>query len=126
MTLYTAARIVGPDTACNDTRCSRGTSVFSNRRCAGKQTERRSYRSRIVCRYRCGKSTLAKLLQGMYRPSVGVIGLDGTDITHLAANELRSNFGVVPQETILFSGTIYDNLIAAHPHATFEQVDPST
>lgn len=69
-----------------------------------------------------GKSTLAKLLQGMYRPSDGRIKLDGTDITHMAANELRLNFGVVPQETILFSGTVYDNLIAAHPHATFEQI----
>lgn len=70
----------------------------------------------------CGKSTLAKLLQGMYRPSEGRIQLDGTDITHLAANELRLNFGVVPQDTVLFSGTIYDNLISAHPHATFEEV----
>jgi ATP-binding cassette, subfamily B, bacterial HlyB/CyaB len=70
----------------------------------------------------CGKSTLAKLLQGMYRPSDGRIALDGNDITHLAANELRLNFGVVPQETILFSGTVYDNLIAAHPHATLEQI----
>jgi subfamily B ATP-binding cassette protein HlyB/CyaB len=69
-----------------------------------------------------GKSTLAKLLQGMYRPSEGRIRLDGTDITHLTANELRLNFGVVPQETILFSGTVYDNLVMAHPHATFEQV----
>jgi ATP-binding cassette, subfamily B, bacterial HlyB/CyaB len=70
----------------------------------------------------CGKSTLAKLLQGLYRPSEGRIKLDGNDITFLAANELRINFGVVPQETILFSGTVYDNLISAHPHATFEQV----
>jgi subfamily B ATP-binding cassette protein HlyB/CyaB len=70
----------------------------------------------------CGKSTLAKLLQGLYRPSEGRIKLDGNDITYLAANELRLNFGVVPQETILFSGTVYDNLISAHPHATFEQV----
>ena len=70
----------------------------------------------------CGKSTLAKLLQGLYRPSQGRILLDGTDITYLAANELRVNFGVVPQETILFSGTVYENLISAHPHATFEQV----
>jgi subfamily B ATP-binding cassette protein HlyB/CyaB len=70
----------------------------------------------------CGKSTLGKLLQGMYRPSDGRIKLDGNDITHLAANELRMNFGVVPQETVLFSGTLYDNLIAAHPHATFEQI----
>lgn len=70
----------------------------------------------------CGKSTLAKLLQGMYRPTEGRIRLDGTDITYLAANELRLNFGVVPQETVLFSGTVYENLISAHPHATFEQV----
>jgi subfamily B ATP-binding cassette protein HlyB/CyaB len=70
----------------------------------------------------CGKSTLAKLLQGLYRPSEGRIKLDGNDITYLAANELRINFGVVPQDTVLFSGTVYDNLIAAHPHATFEQV----
>ncbi len=70
----------------------------------------------------CGKSTLAKLLQGLYRPSEGRIMLDGNDITYLAANELRINFGVVPQETVLFSGTVYQNLISAHPHATFEQV----
>ena len=70
----------------------------------------------------CGKSTLAKLLQGLYRPGAGRILLDGNDISYLAANELRVNFGVVPQETILFSGTVYENLIAAHPHATFDQV----
>jgi ATP-binding cassette, subfamily B, bacterial HlyB/CyaB len=70
----------------------------------------------------CGKSTLAKLLQGLYRPSEGRIKLDGNDISYLAANELRINFGVVPQETILFSGTVYDNLLFASPHATMDQV----
>ncbi|MGH8753658.1 MAG: peptidase domain-containing ABC transporter, partial [Burkholderiales bacterium] len=70
----------------------------------------------------CGKSTLAKLLQGFYLPSDGQIKIDGHDIRHLAANELRQYFGVVPQDTILFSGTIYDNLALANPHATFEQV----
>lgn len=69
-----------------------------------------------------GKSTLAKLLQGFYWPSNGQIVLDGIDIRHLSANELRATFGVVPQETVLFSGTIYDNLALANPHATFEQV----
>jgi subfamily B ATP-binding cassette protein HlyB/CyaB len=69
-----------------------------------------------------GKSTLGKLLQGLYLPSGGAIRIDGTDTRHLSANELRSNFGVVPQETILFSGTVYDNLIMANPHATFEQI----
>jgi subfamily B ATP-binding cassette protein HlyB/CyaB len=70
----------------------------------------------------CGKSTLAKLLQGFYQPSEGRIIIDGRDIQHLSVNELRSQFGVVPQETILFSGTIYDNLLLANPHANFEQV----
>ena len=69
-----------------------------------------------------GKSTLAKLLQGFYQPSDGRIKLDGTDIQNLSANELRHYFGVVPQETVLFSGTIYDNLFAANPHATFERI----
>ncbi len=69
-----------------------------------------------------GKSTLAKLLQGFYQPSDGQITLDGRDIRHLSANELRHYFGVVPQETMLFSGAIYDNLIIANPHASFEQV----
>lgn len=70
----------------------------------------------------CGKSTLAKLLLGFYQPNEGQINLDGKDIRHLAANELRVTFGVVPQETVLFAGTLYDNLIMAHPHASFEDV----
>jgi subfamily B ATP-binding cassette protein HlyB/CyaB len=73
----------------------------------------------------CGKSTLAKLLQGFYQPSAGQILIDGVDIRYLSANELRSHFGVVPQETVLFSGTIYDNLQMASPHATFEQITAS-
>ncbi len=70
----------------------------------------------------CGKSTLAKLMLGFYPPSQGHIALDGKDIRHLAANELRRTFGVVPQETVLFAGTLYDNLVMAHPHASFEDV----
>jgi subfamily B ATP-binding cassette protein HlyB/CyaB len=69
-----------------------------------------------------GKSTLTKLLQGFYRPTEGQILVDGVDVLHLSANELRANFGVVPQETVLFSGTVYDNLLMANPMASFEQV----
>lgn len=60
--------------------------------------------------------------QGFYQPSDGAILIDGHDIRHLSANELRQYFGVVPQETFLFSGTIYDNLIIANPHAAFDDV----
>jgi ATP-binding cassette, subfamily B, bacterial HlyB/CyaB len=70
----------------------------------------------------CGKSTLAKLLQGFYQPTEGSIKLDGHDIRHLAANELRRSFGVVPQETMLFSGALYDNIVLGNPHASFDDV----
>ncbi len=69
-----------------------------------------------------GKSTLTKLLMGFYPPTEGQILVDGRDIRNLSANELRQSFGIVPQETMLFAGTIYDNLAMANPHATFEQI----
>lgn len=69
-----------------------------------------------------GKSTLAKLLLGFYQPTDGRIEIDGRDIRHLSANELRQYFGIVPQETYLFSGTLYENLIAANPNAGFNDV----
>ena len=70
----------------------------------------------------CGKSTLAKLMLGFYQPTEGRILLDGRDLRHLSANELRQAFGVVLQETLLFSGTLYDNLAMANPHASFEDI----
>jgi subfamily B ATP-binding cassette protein HlyB/CyaB len=69
-----------------------------------------------------GKSTLTKLLLAFYAPSDGQILIDGRDLRNLSANELRQAFGVVPQETMLFAGTIYDNLIMANPHAGFPEV----
>jgi ATP-binding cassette, subfamily B, bacterial HlyB/CyaB len=69
-----------------------------------------------------GKSTFAKLLQGFYQPAEGGIAIDGRDIRHLSANELRQYFGVVPQETVLFAGTVYENLALANPRASFEQI----
>ena len=69
-----------------------------------------------------GKSTLAKLMLGFQLPQQGRVTLDDKDIRSLAANELRAAFGVVPQETVLFSGTVYENLVMAHPHAGFEEV----
>jgi subfamily B ATP-binding cassette protein HlyB/CyaB len=70
----------------------------------------------------CGKSTLAKLLLGFHQPTSGQIKIDGIDIRHLSANELRAAFGVVPQDVTLFSGTILDNLRSGNCSATLQQV----
>jgi len=69
-----------------------------------------------------GKSTFARLLQGFYLPAEGMLSLDGVDTRRMAANELRAYFGVVPQETRLFSGTVLDNLLEASPDAGFGDV----
>lgn len=70
----------------------------------------------------CGKSTLAKMLLGFYAPNDGRILMDGQDTRTMSANELRAAFGVVPQETTLFSGSVYDNLQMANPRAGFAQI----
>jgi subfamily B ATP-binding cassette protein HlyB/CyaB len=69
-----------------------------------------------------GKSTLARLIQGFYPPAEGRILIDGGDIAHLSANELRCLLGVVPQETVLYAGTVFDNLRLAAPAASFDEV----
>jgi subfamily B ATP-binding cassette protein HlyB/CyaB len=69
-----------------------------------------------------GKSTLAKLLLGFYRATDGRILIDSVPLDRLSANELRLAYGVVPQETQLFSGSVYDNVAMANPHASFEDI----
>lgn len=70
----------------------------------------------------CGKSTLTKIIQGLYQQTAGTVRLDGRDIRSMPVNELRSYLGVVPQESVLFSGSILENLLEASPQATFAQV----
>ncbi len=69
-----------------------------------------------------GKSTLVKLLMGFYPATDGQVMVDGLDVRLLPANELRAYFGVVPQETVLFSGSVLENLQMADPYANFEDI----
>jgi subfamily B ATP-binding cassette protein HlyB/CyaB len=69
-----------------------------------------------------GKSTIVRLLLGFEQPVSGRILVDDVDTAWMAANELRALFGVVPQDTTLFSGTILRNLLDASPGARFEDI----
>lgn len=69
-----------------------------------------------------GKSTLLKLLLGMYQPQAGAILIDNVDIRQLDPIELRRMVGYAPQDTQLFRATIAQNLRLARPDATDDEV----
>ena len=69
-----------------------------------------------------GKSTLLKLLTRLYDPSEGVIRVDGYDIAKVDLYSLRSQIGVVPQDSLLFDGSVMANLALTRPDAGFEEI----
>ncbi|MFL5624645.1 MAG: peptidase domain-containing ABC transporter, partial [Ktedonobacteraceae bacterium] len=69
-----------------------------------------------------GKSTLGKLLLGLYVPTEGAILYDGIPLQDLNFQEVRRQFGVVLQESILFSGSILSNITLSNPAIAQEQV----
>jgi len=69
-----------------------------------------------------GKSTLVQLLDGLYQAERGRIYIDGTDISKVQIGSLRRQVGFVPQESILFDGTVMDNLRLNMPDAPYEAV----
>lgn len=70
----------------------------------------------------CGKTTIINLLMRFYDVKKGSISLDGTDLRNITRESLRSNIGMVLQETWLRSGTIRDNIIMGKPDATEEEM----
>lgn len=76
----------------------------------------------LVGRNGSGKTTLLKMLQGLYLPSNGRVLLDGADIAQFTRAELAQWMGYVPQETVLFAGTVRDNIVHRFPDATDEAI----
>jgi ABC-type multidrug transport system fused ATPase/permease subunit len=70
-----------------------------------------------------GKSTIAQLLQRLYDTSSGSILIDGKPIESLEISSLRKNIGVVPQEVLLFGGTIRENIEYGKPGASNEEIE---
>lgn len=74
----------------------------------------------LVGRSGSGKTTISKLVLGLYPPTKGKLLIDGQDITSLSLRSLRSQIGVVDQDTFLFGGTIRENIAISYPSATLE------
>jgi len=69
-----------------------------------------------------GKSTMLKLLTRLYEPAEGLIRIDGNDISKVDLYSLRAQIGVVPQDSLLFDGTVLSNIALTRPDAGFEEV----
>ncbi len=76
----------------------------------------------IVGKSGVGKSTLINLIMRLYDVTSGSIKIDGVDLRDISQHSLRSQIGVVLQETFLFSGTVYDNIAYAKPNCTKTEV----
>ncbi len=73
-----------------------------------------------------GKSTLLKLLPRFYRALEGKVLIDGLDVSKVELYSLRRQVGVVPQDSLLFDGTIRENLLLVKPDATVEELIRAT
>jgi ATP-binding cassette subfamily C protein LapB len=71
----------------------------------------------IIGRTGCGKTTLQKLMLGLYHPSQGVVRIDGIDLRQLDPADLRRNIGCVGQDATLFYGTLRENIAIGAPYA---------
>lgn len=89
---------------------------FSLRLSAGKVTA-------LVGESGSGKTTAAGLLYRFYEPQSGGISIDGVPVTQIKRHELREHIGLVPQDTILFNGTIQENIRYGDLNASDEMVE---
>ena len=76
----------------------------------------------LVGRNGSGKTTLLKVLQGLYKPQEGRVTLDGADIAQFTRTELARWLGYVPQECVLFQGTVRDNIAHRYPDASDDEI----
>ena len=77
----------------------------------------------IVGRSGSGKSTIMKLLPRLYEPEKGRILIDGYDLSKLQLGSVRRQIGIVPQDSLLFDGSIRDNIALTAPDATSAEIE---
>ncbi|NNC00869.1 ATP-binding cassette domain-containing protein, partial [Corallococcus exiguus] len=69
-----------------------------------------------------GKTTVTRLIQRLYAVQNGLVRIDGFDVREIDLVHLRKSVGVVLQDNFLFRGTVRENIAAAKPSATFEEI----
>lgn len=76
----------------------------------------------VIGRIGSGKSTIARLMMGLYEPSEGAMLVDDTDYRQIDPADLRRNMAYIAQDVVLFNGTVRDNITASVPHASEEDI----
>ena len=74
----------------------------------------------------CGKSPMAKLIQGLYRPQSGLVALDNTDLRLLDLSHVRSQVSLVGAESYFFPGTIRENISRPMPNSSMDRITWAT
>lgn len=70
----------------------------------------------VIGRIGSGKSTIEKLVMGLYEPSEGSVWVDGIDLKQVDPADLRRNIGYMPQDVMLFHGSVKDNIVLSAPY----------
>ncbi len=76
----------------------------------------------IIGRMGSGKSTLIRLLIGLYQPTEGAVKFGSVDIRQMAGTDLRTRVGFAPQDTVLFYGTVRDNIVLGDPFVSDQRM----
>lgn len=76
----------------------------------------------IIGKTGSGKTTLTRLMMGLYQPAEGAVRVDGIDLRQLDPADLRANIGCVEQNTVLFFGTLRENITMGAPYAEDSQI----
>ncbi len=76
----------------------------------------------VIGRMGSGKSTLIRLLIGLYQPTEGAVKFGGIDIRQMAGTDLRTRVGFAPQDTVLFYGSVRDNIVLGDPFVSDQRM----